>query len=90
MNIPHPAQFLLSLTQTVTTDRGHSLVCIPDRSTAEYELEQLRTEYGARLISATIRKDRPSSRRSQAKADGKRSTYTLRYFTRDTETIRLF
>ena len=80
MNIPHPTQFLLSLNQTVTTDRGHSLVCIPDRSTAEYELEKLRTEYGARLITATIRKDRP----------GKRSTYTLRYFTRDTDTIRLF
>jgi hypothetical protein len=80
MNWKTPTQFLLSLTQTVTTDRGHSLVCIPDRSTAEYELEKLRTEYGKRLIRATIRKDRPS----------KRSTYTVRYFTRDTETVRLF
>jgi hypothetical protein len=80
MNWKTPTQFLLSLTQTVTTDRGHSLVCIPDRSAAEYELEKLRTEYGKRLISATIRKDRP----------GKQSTYTVRYFTRDTETVRLF
>ena len=73
-------QRLLPLTQTVTTERGHSLVCIPDRTTAECELTTLRREYGDRLIKAVIRKDRP----------GQRSTYTLRYFTRDTDTIALF
>ena len=80
MNCKHPTQFLLSLTQTVTTERGHSLICIPDRTTAEYELFQLQNKLGSRLIKSVIRKDRP----------GKGSTYTLRYFTRDTETIRLF
>jgi hypothetical protein len=73
-------QFLLKLTQTITVERGHSLVCIPDRTTADYELSKLRDELGSRLIKAAIRKDKP----------GKGSTYTLRYFTRDTETNRLF
>jgi len=80
MNWLTPTQFLLPLTQTVTADKGHSLVCIPDRTTAECELEKLRTEYRDRLVKAVIRKDRP----------GKRSTYTLRYFTREAETVRLF
>ena len=68
------------LVQSVTTERAHSLVCIPDRTTAEDELRKLRAQYRDRLTRATIRKDRP----------GKRSTYTLRYFTRETETLRLF
>jgi len=81
MNPPTIApQFLLPLTQTVTTEQAHSLVCLPDRTTADYELSKLKTEFGPRLIKAAIRKDRP----------GKGSTYTLRYFTRDTETHRLF
>jgi hypothetical protein len=75
-----PNQFLLLLTQKVITDKGHSLVCIPDRWAAEEELGKLRKEYGDRLIRAVIRKDKP----------GKRSTYTLRYFTRETELIPLF
>ena len=73
------SQLLLRLTQTVTTERGHSLVCIPDRTTADYELFKLKNRYGARLIRATIRKDRP----------GKGSTYTLRYFTRDMDIVPL-
>ena len=73
-------QLLLRLTQTVTTERGHSLVCIPDRTTADYELSKLKNEYGARLIKTTIRKDRP----------GKGSTYALRYFTRETDIVPLF
>jgi len=74
------SQLLLSLTQSVTTERAHSLVCIPDRDTAECELVKLRREYGKRLFRSAIRKDKP----------GKRATYTLRYFTRDTEIVRLF
>ena len=75
-----PVQLLFPLVQTVTTDRGHSLVCIPDRTAAEDELRKLRAEYRDRLTRATIRKDRP----------GNRSTYTLRYFTQDTATVALF
>ena len=74
------SQLLLSLTHSVTTERAHSLVCIPDRTTAECELAKLRREYGKRLVRSAIRKDKP----------GKRATYTVRYFTRETETIRLF
>jgi hypothetical protein len=80
LNTPHWRQYLLPLTQTVITERGHSLVCIPDRSTAECELEKLKREYSDRLVRAVIRKTK----------SGKRGTYTLRYFTRDTETVALF
>jgi len=80
LNTPRWCQCLLPLVQTVVTECGHSLVCIPDRSTAEYELEKLRLEYRTQLIRATIRKDRR----------GKSSTYTLRYFTRETKSVRLF
>jgi hypothetical protein len=76
----HATQFLLTLTQTITVERGHSLVCIPDRTSADYDLTKLRDKLGDRLIKAAIRKDKP----------GPGSTYTLRYFTRDTETNRLF
>jgi hypothetical protein len=79
-NSPHWLQSLLPLTQTTVTERGHSLVCIPDRDAAESELAKLRREYRKRLIRAAIRKDKP----------GKSSTYTLRYFTRDVETVALF
>ena len=47
---------------------------------AECELNKLKAEYGARLVKAAIRKDKP----------GPRGTYTLRYFTRDTDQVRLF
>jgi hypothetical protein len=76
----NPNQLLLPLVQTVTTERAHSLVCIPDRTSAEDELRKLHAEYRARLLRATIRKDRP----------GKRSTYTLRYFTQHTDQVALF
>jgi hypothetical protein len=76
----HAAQFLLQLIQPVTTERGHSLICIPDRMSAECELTKLKAEYGPRLIKAVIRKDKP----------GRDNTYTLRYFTRDTDQVRLF
>jgi hypothetical protein len=76
----HVTQCLLTLTQTITVERGHSLICIPDRTTADYELTKLKDQLGDRLIKAAIRKDKP----------GRGSTYTLRYFTRDTETNRLF
>jgi hypothetical protein len=73
-------QLYLPLVQIVTFDQGHSLICIPDRDTAECELTKLRRQYGPRLIKATIRKVRP----------GKGSTYTLRYFTRETSAVNLF
>lgn len=79
-NTPRWRQYLLPLTQTVITERGHSLVCIPDRITAESELEKLRREYSDLLVRAVIRKTKP----------GTRGTYTLRYFTLDTETVALF
>lgn len=80
LNTSHWRQYLLPLTQLVITERGHSLVCIPDRTTAESELEKLRREYSDRLVRAVIRKTKP----------GERGTYTLRYFTRDTEAVALF
>ena len=76
---PHWLQGLLPLTQTVIAERGHSLVCLPDRDTAESELVKLRREYRKRLVRAAIRKDKPG-----------KSTYTLRYFTRDVDTVNLF
>ncbi len=76
----HASQFLLRLTQTVTVERGISLVCIPDRDSAECELTRLRHKFGTNLMKATIRKDKP----------GKSSTYTLRYFVREAETRQLF
>jgi hypothetical protein len=76
----HAAQYLLPLTQAVTSERGISLVCIPDRFAAENSLTRLQVKHGANLIKATIRKDKP----------GKDSTYTLRYFLRETQQVRLF
>lgn len=76
----HASQFLLPLTQTVMVDRGISLVCIPDRDTAECALTRLRAKHGPALLKAVIRKDRP----------GQRSTYTLRYFVREAATRPLF
>jgi hypothetical protein len=67
----HPTQFLLRLTQTITVERGDSLVCIPDRTTADHELFKLKHKLGLRPIKSAIRKDKP----------GPGSTYTLRYFT---------
>ena len=76
----HAAQLLLPLTQAVATERGISLVCIPDRYAAENDLTRLKNKYGPNFLKATIRKDRP----------GKNSTYTLRYFVRETTQFRLF
>jgi hypothetical protein len=80
LDTPNWRQCLLPLTQTIVSERGHSLVCIPDRTTAESELEKLKREFSDSLIRAAIRKTKP----------GKRGTYTVRYFTRDTETVALF
>jgi hypothetical protein len=80
----HPTQFLLRLTHTVTTERSVSLICIPDRDTAECELTRLKHEHGPRLVKAVIRKDRPGRRSGVSK------TYTLRYTIRETETRTLF
>ncbi len=81
----NPDQFLLPLVHSVTNERPHSLVCIPDRISAECELTRLRHEHGANLLKAVIRKDRPPKSNPHA-----RTTYTLRYFTRDTDTVALF
>jgi len=85
---PHSAQFLLQLTITVTVETPHSLVCIPDRDTAECELTRLRHQYGDNLVKATIRKDRGSRRQGRIWAAP--GTYTLNYTTRDQQTQPLF
>jgi len=59
---------------------GHLLICIPDRTTTDYELFTLENKLSSRLLKSAIRNDKP----------GPGSTYTLRHFTRDTETNRLF
>ncbi len=82
-------QLYFPLTQAVTFERGHSLICIPDRISAENELTKLQREFGPRLVKAVIRKDKPSKRLSAAERK-ERSTYTLRYFTRETEEVSLF
>ena len=79
----HPTQFLLRLTHTVTIERSVSLVCIPDRDSAECERTRLRAEHGSNLLRADIRKDRPGR-------SGTSKTYTLRYTIRETETRTLF
>ena len=76
-------QLLIRLTHTVTIERSVSLICIPDRDTAECELTRLKHEHGPRLLKAIIRKDRPSH-------SGISKTYTLRYTIRETETRTLF
>ena len=81
----NPNQYYLRLTQTVTVDQAHSLVFIPDRTAAECELTRLQHEYGPRLLKSNIRKDRPPKCNPRA-----RTTYTLRYFTREIQTINLF
>jgi hypothetical protein len=73
-------QFTLPLTMMVTIERTRSLVEIPDRTTAEVELEKLQRRLGPQLIKHAIRKVRP----------GPRGTYTLRYTMRDTDTVKLF
>jgi hypothetical protein len=81
----HAAQLLLPLTQAIAVERGISLVCIPDRDTAECELTRLRHQFGPDLVKATIRKDKPAKCASSTRA-----TYTLRYFIRETQHQRLF
>jgi hypothetical protein len=83
----HPTQFLLRLTHTVTLERSVSLVCIPDRDSAECELTQLKHQHGPRLLKAAIRKDK---RPARATGSGTSRTYTLRYTIRETETRTLF
>jgi hypothetical protein len=73
-------QSTLPLTVTVTVERPRSLVEIPDRTTADYELTKIQRQLGDRLVSHKIRKVRP----------GPKGTYTLRYVMRDTETVKLF
>jgi hypothetical protein len=73
------SQLLIRLTHTVTIERSISMICIPDRDTAECELTKLRYQHGLRLLKAIIRKDRPG------RSDTSR-TYTLRYTIRETET----
>jgi len=79
----HPTQFLLRLTHTVTIERSVSLICIPDRDSAECELTKLKHQHGPRLLKSVIRKDRPGR-------SGTSKTYTLRYTIRESETRTLF
>jgi hypothetical protein len=78
-----PTQLLIRLTHTVTVERSISLVCIPDRDSAECERTRLRAQHGPNLLRADIRKDRPGR-------SGTSRTYTLRYTIRETETRTLF
>ena len=78
-----PTQRLLSLTHLVTFERSTSLICIPDRDTAECERTRLQAQHGPNLLRADIRKDRPGR-------SGNSRTYTLRYTIRETETRTLF
>jgi len=80
---PAHSQLLIRLTHTVTIERSLSMICIPDRDSAECELTKLKHEQGPRLLKATIRKDRPGR-------SGTSRTYTLRYTIRETETRTLF
>ena len=79
----HPTQFLLRLSHTVVYERSTSLICIPDRDTAECERTRLQAQHGANLLRVNIRKDRPGR-------SGTSKTYTLRYTIRETETRTLF
>ena len=79
----HPTQFLLRLSHTVVYERSTSLICIPDRDTAECERTRLQAQYGPNLLRADIRKDRPGR-------SGTSRTYTLRYTVRETRTDQLF
>ncbi len=83
-----PMQRLLPLSRTVTVETPHSLVCIPDRDTAECELTRLRNKYGDSLVKATIRKDQGSRRGGRIWAAP--GTYTLNYTTRDQQIQPLF
>ena len=76
-------QLFISLTHIVTIERSISLVCIPDRDSAECERTRLRAQHGPNLLRADIRKDRPGR-------SGTSRTYTLRYTIRETETRTLF
>jgi hypothetical protein len=76
-------QLLLSLSHTVVFERSTSLICIPDRDTAECERTRLRAQHGPNLLRADIRKDRPGR-------SGTSKTYTLRYTIRETRTDQLF
>lgn len=73
-------QLLLPLTRAITYTQAHSLIDNPDRTTADVELERIRREYGPRLIKAHIN-------RNKCKHS---TTYTVRYFTLETSTERLF
>jgi hypothetical protein len=73
----------LCLTHTVVYERSVSLVCIPDRDSAECERTRLQSQHGPNLLKAVIRKDRPGRSATSR-------TYTLRYTIRETETRTLF
>jgi hypothetical protein len=78
-----PDQLLFRLSHNVTFERSVSLICIPDRDSAECELTQLKHQHGPRLLKAVIRKDRPGR-------SGTGQTYTLRYTIRQSESCTLF
>jgi hypothetical protein len=76
-------QLCFPLTHTVVYERSTSLICLPDRDTAECERTRLRAQHGPNLLRADIRKDRPGR-------SGTSKTYTLRYTIRESETRTLF
>ncbi len=77
---PRWRQCLLQLTRTVVFEDRCRLVCIPDRTTAEYEKDKLRRQYGTALIAAKISKN----------GTGKTGTYTVAYTLRELRMEKMF
>lgn len=77
---PRWRQSLLRLTRFVTIETRRRCVCIPDRTSAEYERAKLQREYGPALIAVKITKN----------GAGPNGTYTCAYTLRETKTEELF
>lgn len=56
-----PEQALLPLLQPVTKQEACTTVCLPDRTSAECRVTELKRELGANFIKANINKDRSKS-----------------------------
>ena len=77
---PHWCQSLLRLTRTVIVETRRRCVCIPDRTSAEYERDKLKREHGASMIAANISKN----------GKGKTGTYTVAYTIRESRAEQMF
>ena len=77
---PRWRQSLLRLTRIVIVETRRRCVCIPDRTSAEYECDKLKREHGTAMIAANISKN----------GKGKSGTYTVAYTLRESRTEELF